>query len=80
MSPNPEVQPSALSPATETAPFEVFCSRRVTGWLADERLSFALKALFDRALAFGALGHPNDADPHGGTAHLPIAVGTDTAQ
>jgi hypothetical protein len=41
MSPIPEAQPSAPSPATETAPFEVFCSRHFTGWLADERLSLA---------------------------------------
>ncbi|MGH8577655.1 MAG: DUF4915 domain-containing protein, partial [Gammaproteobacteria bacterium] len=34
-------QPSAPSPATESAPFEVFCSRHFTGWLAEERLSLA---------------------------------------
>ena len=41
MSTIPYASPSAPSPATETAPFEVFCSRHFTGWLADERLSLA---------------------------------------
>jgi uncharacterized protein (TIGR03032 family) len=41
MNPIPDAQPSAPSPPTETALFEVFCSRHFTGWLADERLSLA---------------------------------------
>jgi len=41
MSPIPDAQPRAPSPATETTPFEVFCSRHFTGWLADEHLSLA---------------------------------------
>ena len=41
MSPIPDAQHRAPSPATETAPFEVFCSRHFTGWLAEERLSLA---------------------------------------
>nr|MBA3494754.1 TIGR03032 family protein [Gammaproteobacteria bacterium] len=41
MSPIPDAQALAPSPATGTAPFEVFCSRHFTGWLSDERLSLA---------------------------------------